>query len=82
MNAKDLISCYKQIFNTPEGKVVLEDMMIEHKVMDHHCDDMSHAELMRRLGERNVVLRIMTILDNDAEKLLDDSVEGTTNEKT
>jgi len=59
---------HKTIFESPEGKMVLADMCRAHGVFDggFHPDPYKHAEAA---GERNAVLRILTILNLNAEEV-------------
>lgn len=66
-----VLASYQKIFGSPEGKAVLEDLM-----RTHHClgstfggtNDKGH-EIYFREGERNVVLRVQSILSTDLSKL-------------
>ncbi len=59
---------YKILFESPEGRMVLADMCRAHGVFDggFHPDPYKHAE---SAGERNAVLRIITILNLTAEEV-------------
>lgn len=59
---------YFDIFNSPQGQRVLNDMMRVHYVMNSTFDP-NPAVMALREGERNAVLRIMTILKVDIPKL-------------
>ena len=54
---------YKDVFNPdhPQAKEVLSDLCSAHHVFDAGFDS-DPMELARMAGERNVVLRILTIL--------------------
>lgn len=55
------IVSYRQAFSTPQGREVLLDLMQAHSVFDSTFD-INTNEMCRKEGERNAVLRIMTIL--------------------
>lgn len=55
------IASYKKIFSTDEGREVLSDLMNVHNVLSSTFDINANVMALRE-GERNVVLRIMTIL--------------------
>lgn len=65
---------YKKLFSTPDGKVVLKDLM-----KSCHFLEMSTGvdanDTYFRLGERSVVMRILEILDMDLDKLREVSNE-------
>jgi hypothetical protein len=69
INRRNIHSAYVQTFSTPEGKKVLRDLCIEHGVLTNTFSPNAykHAEAA---GERNVVLRIMAILEAQPEDLL------------
>jgi len=64
-----LISCYKEIFGTPQGRIVLADLckLCHIDVNTFHTD--SH-EMARREGERRVALHILNMLTLDASQYL------------
>ena len=66
----DLLKAYQQTFNSPQGRMVLQDMMINHFVLTSAFDPDPYI-LAEREGERNTVLRILTYLDVDPSKLLE-----------
>jgi hypothetical protein len=55
------IVAYKKVFSSTDGKNVLLDLMAAHNVFNSVFDSNS-SEMCRKEGERNVVLRLMTIL--------------------
>ncbi len=63
---------YRDIFNldSPQAKEVLKDMCAAHHVFDAGFDS-DPIELARMAGERNVVLRILTILKATPEDIFD-----------
>lgn len=65
---KSIVQAYKNIFESPEGQVVLLDLMRTHNVMNTTIGEDSHKTYFKE-GERNVVLRIMTILKWDMQIL-------------
>jgi hypothetical protein len=62
---------YKQVFGTEAGKRVLWDMMgAAHMLHSSRIPgDNSGMETVFREGERNSVLRVLSIIDMDPEKL-------------
>lgn len=60
----DRVRTYKAIFETEDGKRVLYDLMKQHHVLGALPAKDAH-EIFRAEGERNVVLRIMSILNID-----------------
>jgi hypothetical protein len=73
--ARKLISQYQAVFTSPEGKAVLKDLISVNFVLDSTFagGDTNLAHL--REGQRNVVLRILTILKIDPAKFLEQSNE-------
>lgn len=65
---------YRFFFETPEGKTILADMCRAHGVFNGAFDP-DPIELGRMAGERNVVLRIMTILNLTPEEVADLDME-------
>lgn len=64
----EVIRAYKNVFNNPDGKLVLADMMKAHGMMSSsYKKDVNEA--IFKEGERNVVLRLMSILKIDENKL-------------
>lgn len=63
------ISEYKQVFLSPVGRHVLFDLMKAHHIMNtcFVANDPYMSAL--REGERNVVLRILTIMGQDEDNL-------------
>lgn len=58
---------YKEIFEGVSGQVVLKDLMRKHRLMGT-CFSKDPYEHAFNEGERNVVLRILTILHVDLAK--------------
>lgn len=66
---RQLVVEYRQVFGTEAGKNVLYDLMkAGHMLGSSFVKGDSH-ELAFREGERNTVLRILTILKTDPQKL-------------
>ena len=63
------ISAYQGFFNSPEGQLVLEDMMKAHYVNQSTVFDGDFTKAILREGERNVVLRILGILKMDVKAI-------------
>lgn len=59
---------YKRTFSSDQGQRVLHDLMREHKMM-HSTYTRDKDEMIYMEGQRNVVLRILTLLEVDPEKL-------------
>ncbi len=60
---------YQQIFSTLAGQRVLADMMQVHHMLHSSFNPKSDSETAFREGERNTVLRILTILKTKPEDL-------------
>lgn len=73
---RDVIKAYHRLFNTVDGKIVLQDLMQKHNmlkpVFDENPYSMAHKE-----GERNVVLRLMQFLNVSGEALEEMTKEQT-----
>lgn len=63
------MSAYQNVFNSPEGQIVLEDLMKVHHIMGTTFDDSNVRKTIFREGERNVVLRILAILKMDVKAI-------------
>ncbi len=66
----DRALAYQSVFNSVDGKKVLLDLMRQHHVYSSSFDE-SHSKMALKEGEKNVVLRILSILQVDASELLD-----------
>jgi len=64
---KSVVSCYKRLFTTEDGKRVLADLMKAHKVMSSTFSKDPYETALNE-GERNVVLRILKHLHFDMEQ--------------
>jgi len=64
----DRLQDYHTLFNTALGKRVLNDMMSTHYVMNSTFHENPGITALRE-GERNVVLRILTILKLDLNQI-------------
>lgn len=62
------ISAYQSLFNSKEGQIVLEDMMEAHHFKTSTFDG-DQTKTIFREGERNVVLRILTLLKMDIKSI-------------
>jgi len=71
-NREDLVSKrlanYQAVFNSPTGQEVLNDLMKVHYIMTPTISTES-LTMAHREGERNVVLRILTILNMNLTQL-------------
>lgn len=66
-NARRL-SLYQQVFGSPEGLEVLYDMMSTHYVLNSTFDGDARKCIFRE-GERNAILRILSILKLDVKAI-------------
>lgn len=71
----DQVANYQFVFNSEEGKKVLYDMMKTHYVIGSTFSKDPY-EMALKEGERNTVLRILSILKIDPQKLLEDINKG------
>jgi len=62
---------YKQVFSSSAGKRVLYDLIKVHHVLSSHFDDSFTNNVLFKEGERNVVLRILTLLKTDPSALME-----------
>lgn len=61
---------YQAIFNSPQGRAVLYDLMETHGMLrSSYTKDASEA--LFKEGERNVILRILTLLNTNPVTLLE-----------
>jgi hypothetical protein len=60
---------YKQVFNSAAGQRVLQDLMQSHHMLSSSFNPTNSNETAFREGERNVVLRIFSILKIDPADL-------------
>lgn len=65
---KDLVMHYKKTFGTESGKAVLHDLMKNCHVLGSAFSKDPHEAAFKE-GSRNVVLKIMHMLDVDPNKL-------------
>ena len=63
------LKAYQTFFTSEYGKQVLWDMIAAHHVMSSTFVKLDPLEMAMREGERNVILRILTILKTKPEKL-------------
>lgn len=71
----DQVANYQFVFNSEEGKKVLYDMMKTHYVIGSTFSKDPY-EMALKEGERNTVLRVLSILKIDPQKLLEDINKG------
>ncbi len=66
LSQKQRWALYQQVFGTPEGEAVLEDMQMAHYVYSSMIGrgPVDPLRLAMQEGERNAVLRIMAILES------------------
>lgn len=66
----DLAVAYKNIFSSPQGEMVLYDLMNRgHILQSSFGKNLSPHDIFFREGERNVVLQILSMLDLDVQRL-------------
>lgn len=65
----DLIDAYKATFSTPSGKKVLNDLMATHFVYSTTFTEAKSELIILREGERNVVMRILSLLETNPASL-------------
>jgi hypothetical protein len=64
------VEAYHTIFSSPDGEMVLNDLINKHWVLKStNSSGASDSEVIFREGERNVVLRILSILKTSPAKL-------------
>jgi Mn-dependent DtxR family transcriptional regulator len=62
---------YQRCFNTEDGKEVLKDLLRTHWMMTSTYNNKANRdEMLVREGERNVVLRILSHVTQDPERVL------------
>lgn len=66
---RKLVSTYQYVFSTPEGKAVLEDLERTHHVHSSTFHPQSEKAIYFAEGERNVVLRIKSLLTRDLKQM-------------
>jgi hypothetical protein len=74
----DRVRTYRTVFNSEDGKKVLHDLMRTHHVIGG-LPAKDPYEMYRAEGERNVVLRILSLLNIDPiqfEKHLKDTLQS------
>lgn len=59
---------YKDTFSSPHGQAVLKDLISTHQVMKSSFSS-DPLEMARMEGERNVVLRILSIRETDTNQI-------------
>ena len=67
----DLVKNYRYVFNTPEGKAVLSDLMNQGFVLKPTHDPKSSEAGLKNEGKRELVLYIMAQLNVDPVQLLE-----------
>lgn len=68
---KKIYRAYREVFNldSPEVQIVVKDMCSAHGVFDGGFDPDPYLNALNS-GERNVVLRILTILNTDVKDII------------
>ncbi len=75
--AQKLASQYHAVFGSPGGRAVLHDLMRVNFVLSSTVQPQNLDLSLVHEGQRNAILRIMTILKIDASKLLETIEEET-----
>ncbi len=60
---------YLAVFSSPEGQLVLQDMMTRHGFLNAHPAPTN--EMLLKEGERTVVLRILQILQTNPQQIVE-----------
>ena len=68
LDMEELVKTYKRLFSTEDGKAVLADLQSTHRMLSTSYAE-SINEVVYNEGERNVILRIMHIINTDLEAL-------------
>jgi hypothetical protein len=71
----DQVACYQAIFSSEDGKKVLYDLMRTHYIIGSTFSKDPYETALKE-GERNTVLRILSILKIDPIQLLDGINKG------
>ena len=71
----DQVACYQAIFSSEDGKKVLYDLMRTHYIISSTFSKDPYETALKE-GERNTVLRILSILIIDPIQLLDGINKG------
>lgn len=66
----EVIEAYQAVFRSPNGEIVLKDLMKIHHVLSNTFNGDANQTIFKE-GERNVVLRILSLLNMDAANLLE-----------
>ena len=61
---------YQAVFNTPQGRAVLHDLMAAHNVLQSTFTGDANSTLVNE-GERRVILRILTLMKANPQNLLE-----------
>lgn len=69
-SAKKLIAQYQKTFDSPHGQVVLRDLMKVNFILSPTIHEQNSDLTLVHEGQRNAILRIMTILKMDAAAIL------------
>lgn len=67
---KYVYRAYRDLFDSPVGSVILKDLCEAHGVFNGGFDPDPHINAFNS-GERNVVLRILTILNMNPNDIID-----------
>lgn len=63
-----LMAAYQNVFRSTEGEIVLKDLMKTHGILSNiYKGDIN--DMLIKEGERNVVLRLLSILDIDIDAI-------------
>ena len=76
---KKLISYYKSVFGTPDGQIVLKDLMFTHYFFETtHVPGDPHAIFLNE-GQRSVINRIAFMIKVNPDEFLKQTVEKEAN---
>lgn len=67
---RDLSLAYKHLFNTPQGKEVLKDILKQTKYFDNSADLTNVNKTYYNLGQRAIALHIIKLLNLEESDLI------------
>lgn len=77
---KDLLNAYQTVFGSPLGKTVLYDLMNTGHILTPTHDKHGPDGGLKNEGKREIVLYILTLLQTDPVKFLEQLRHGKTQE--
>jgi hypothetical protein len=72
LKARARVLAYQKVFSSGDGKKVLQDLMANHFVMSSTATQNEYVSIEFNEGQRNVVLRIMSILKIKPEEMFNE----------